>query len=170
MRALPAALIGAIFAVVLAGQADAEVVEDNPEARIEIAERLVSETLTDKLLNDMSGVAWESLQQNLEDANPGIEPEVIDELRKEFMKFQTDLFDRLMAGLPRVYARHFTTDELQQIYDFQTSPVGRKVIEVQPRIMSQFLPQMMRRMQAEMPSLLRRFETIVRKRGYALEL
>ena len=44
-----------------------------------------------------------------------------------------------MALAVRVYARHFTTDEIKQIIAFQTSPLGRKLASETPAIQKELV-------------------------------
>jgi uncharacterized protein len=42
--------------------------------------------------------------------------------------------DRLVDELVPVYEKHFTQDELAELVRFYESPVGRKLVEVQPQL------------------------------------
>jgi hypothetical protein len=84
--------------------------------------------LTDKV--DVYGttitdVAARTLQQILK-LNPGIQQQATDAVTDVVKTYKTQRAT-LMDQVARVYAQHFTTDELQQIVTFYSSPAGQKL-------------------------------------------
>ncbi len=77
------------------------------------------------------------MQKVLETANPG----KAEEVAKVMPRFAQE-FDRRVPGLvdlmARVYALHFTANELSEINAFYDRPVGQKLVKQQPQMIAEF--------------------------------
>ena len=84
--------------------------------------------LTDKVDvygTSISTVAARTLGQILK-LNPGIQQQATDSVT-DVVKSYKGKREQLMDQVARVYAQHFTSDELQHIVDFYSSPAGQKL-------------------------------------------
>ena len=113
---------------------------------IAAAQRLIDETLRGPFVRQMAASGWPSLAQTIRAANPGISDDVLREIETAYLDELEAAMVSLMSEMPQVYARHFTADELNDLLAFQTSPLGRKAMEVQPKIMGEIMPRMMSRL------------------------
>jgi len=70
--------------------------------------------------------------------------------------------EMLEAVIP-IYQRHFTSEEVNAIIAFQTSPVGKKVVSLQPAMMQESLQALTPMQQRAMPDLMKRLNERMRK-------
>lgn len=110
------------------------------------AQRLVDETLRGPFVRQMAASGWPTLAQTIRARNPGISDAVLDEIETAYVDELEEAIVSLMAEMPPVYARYFTADELNELLAFQTSALGRKALQVQPKIMGEVMPRMMQRL------------------------
>jgi hypothetical protein len=141
---------------------------DTQEARIAIAGKLISETITAGLVQNMTETVWPAFEGSLKEKNRDISAEVLTGLKSDLAEMQKNLFAELIVDMPGIYAQHFTVAELEAIYAFQTSDVGRKAVAVQPQIMGQIMPKLMKSIEANMPLLMERFRQRAMEKGLEL--
>ena len=110
------------------------------------AKQLVDETLHGPFVRQMAASGWPTLAQTIRARNPGISDDVLREIETAYVDELERAIVSLMEEMPQVYARYFTADELKELLAFQTSPLGRKALEVQPKIMGEVMPKMMSRL------------------------
>ena len=149
-------------------QDSTQTVEDSQENRVEIAKKLVEDTVTSKLVDNLTASMWAPAEKTLRESNPGVGDEVFEELRKGLAQQTTEMMDELVADMPAVFAQYFTVSELQQIYDFQTSEVGRKALEVQPKIMGALMPKIIKSVQERTPEILKQVREKAAEKGLKL--
>lgn len=109
----------------LAASAPAMAQEISPD-QLALAKKYVD--LTDKVDvygTSVADVAARTLQQILK-LNPGIQQQATDAVTEVVKEYKSQR-GVLMDQVARVYAAHFTTDELQQIVTFYGSPAGQKL-------------------------------------------
>lgn len=70
--------------------------------------------------------------------------------------------EMLEAVIP-IYQRHFTSEEVNAIIAFQTSPVGKKVVSLQPAMMQESLQALTPLQQRAMPDLMKRLNQRMQK-------
>jgi uncharacterized protein len=115
----------ALSLTMLAASAPAFAQEVSPD-QLALARKYVD--LTDKVDlfgTSLADVAGRTLQQVLK-LNPalgGQATQAVTDVVNDYKQHRGDLFDQIA----RVYAQHFTTDELQQLVTFYSSPVGQKL-------------------------------------------
>jgi hypothetical protein len=66
----------------------------------------------------------------------------------------------------KIYARHFTAEELQQVRDFYRTPTGEKFIREQPEVMKESMALGQQWGQAVALELQKRMTEELRKRGH----
>jgi hypothetical protein len=138
-------MIAAIMPLAMLGSCgDAAHIEDSPEARIEMARKVVK-------LEIENG----DLDQRLDRGADLAQAYSLDTLRLELGRELTDqeldrvreimrsvLGEFLTAEawegiLTEVYAKHFTAHEMHTIYDFFNSPAGKKVMQLSGQMMQE---------------------------------
>jgi len=138
-------MIAAIMPLAMLGNCgDAGQIEDSPEARTELAHKIVK-------LEIENG----DLDQRLDQGADLAQAYSLDTLRLELGRELTDqeldrvrevmrsvlgefLTDEVWEGiLSEVYAKHFTANEMQSIYDFFESPAGKKIMQLSGQMMQE---------------------------------
>jgi len=71
--------------------------------------------------------------------------------------------DEMLEAVIPIYQRHFTTDEVNAIIAFQTSPVGKKVVSLQPVMMQESVQALTPLQQRAMPELTKRLNERMQK-------
>ena len=91
--------------------------------------------------------------------------EIVSELvEAEFDKaFASD--GALARGLARVYAKHFTDEEIRGLITFYETPLGRKVTDTLPAIAEESMQVSVKWANASIPSLQKRIEAQLRSEG-----
>ncbi|WP_421792194.1 DUF2059 domain-containing protein [Hyphobacterium sp.] len=124
-------IVAALAMLVVTAAAQAQ---DNRQA---LAEQVVRESGADSMMiqtiQATSPLIIEAFRADVPDLT---QPEgemivgyFIDEIRT--------LMPQFIAEISAIYAQNFTEEELQQLLDFYRSPVGQRLIEVQPQIATQ---------------------------------
>lgn len=139
--------------------------QDDEAAKVALAEKLVSETVTSSFLKEMFDSTWPTLKGQVAAKNPDVSEDILNELRDVLAQQQKELVASLIVDLPKAYAKYFTLEELEKVYEFQTSDVGKKVVSVQPKIMAEFMPRILQSIQGQMPKVLENFQNAVREKG-----
>ena len=141
-----------IGALLFAAPAFAQV-DDTHESRIEIAEKLVEETLSMDLAARLTDSVLAPIIKEIRGRNPGIDPARIAELMSDFERELETMAIVLSREMPSIFADHFTTAELHEIYDFQTSEVGKKMLRLQPDIMGSVMPKIAAELKSKVPGM-----------------
>jgi hypothetical protein len=142
--------------------------DDTPQARLAVAEKLVSQTVTAGMVENMTETLWPSFEASLKQKNPDISPSVLTGLKSDLAEMQKNMFADLIVDMPGIYAQLFTAGELEAIYTFQTSDVGRKAVALQPQIMGQIMPKIMNSIETNMPVIMERLRQRAIEKGYQL--
>ena len=142
---LAAALVA--FAPDVHAQSRPQVGSQNVNAEaLAAAKALVDETLRGAFVRQMAASGWPTVAQTIRARNPGITNDMLSEIEAAYVDELETQIVGLMTEMPEVYARHFSASELKELLAFQTSALGRKAMDVQPRIMGEIMPRMMRRL------------------------
>jgi hypothetical protein len=166
MKSFMAFAAGALMlAMAAAGMARAA---DTEQERLAIAEKLVSETVTAELVKNMTETLWPPLETSLKKKNSDISPTELTGLKSDLAELQKNMFAELIVDMPGIYAQHFTVGELEAIYVFQTSQAGRKVVSLQPQIMGQIMPKLLKSIETNMPVIMERLRQRANEKGYQL--
>jgi uncharacterized protein len=71
--------------------------------------------------------------------------------------------DEMLEAVIPIYQRHFTVDEVNAIIAFQNSPVGKKLVNLQPVMMQESVQAMAPLQQRAMPELMKRLNERMEK-------
>lgn len=121
VQALLALLVG--FALATAASAD-----DPDPAAIVKAKEVMAAAHSDKVADQVITLMEKPLSQLIESANPGRGKEVAELLREHFIPAMRERLPEFSDMAARVYAKHFTVDELTQLVEFYDSPIGKKLV------------------------------------------
>jgi hypothetical protein len=75
--------------------------------------------------------------QALRNANVTLNPQFIDLLQDTVVGVARDNSGDLMQRLVPLYSRHFSDGEIRQLTTFYDSPLGRKLVQVQPQLINE---------------------------------
>jgi hypothetical protein len=165
MKSFMAWMAGLMLVMAAAGMARAA---DTPQDRLAIAEKLIAQTVTAGMVENMTETLWPPLEASLKQKNADISPAVLTGLKSDLAEMQKNLVAELIVDMPGIYAQHFTVGELEAIYAFQTSDVGRKAVALQPRIMGQIMPTLLKSIETNMPVIMERLRQRAIEKGYQL--
>jgi hypothetical protein len=118
--------------------------EPNPSARQRaLVEKLLVAMDTDKMSNSVVDTMYEQIgDQFLKEAQAkGNDPDSIAEAKEMFAAFRehcrkVDFGGLLHESMIRMYSKYFTEAELTDLNTFYSSPTGKKLIEVLPKLMA----------------------------------
>jgi hypothetical protein len=134
MRPLLSASRLAVLAVAVAALSSAAQAQKKPSAaEIETANELVKVTGATALFNPLIAGVVEQAKIVFLQQNPGLS----NDLNEIATKIRTDLaprFSELTEEVGRLYAKHFSEQELKAILTFYKSPVGQKMLKEQPQV------------------------------------
>jgi uncharacterized protein len=109
----------------------------------------------------------ESAKNTFLRTNPGLSKDLNDvaaTLRKEYADKRADIANEIA----RTYAAQFTEKELRDVIAFYKSPVGKKVIEVEPRVLEQSMTRVQSWAERFSEDMMKRFRADMRKKGHNL--
>jgi hypothetical protein len=160
---------GAVAAVILAviglSTAPAHAApEFDPEA-IALAERLIQLTGADKVGIQVITFISNQMSQQLKAANPNKTSEIDDFVKKDFIPALIEKVPEMTEAVTKIYAINFTKADLQQIIDFYSSEIGRKVIAKMPEVMQQGMQLGSAWGQRIKPEIMSRFNERLKKQG-----
>lgn len=116
-------------------------------------------------IKDVDARIWPMLADAIKSANPGVEESVLADLKLRYVALVRDSVERLYPGLVDIYTRYFTADEMKAILAFQSSPVGRKLLDLMPRVMGEMMPILEAHAQKAQPDIMKRFRAELDARG-----
>lgn len=134
MRIVFAALVLLAVAVALAGEAGKAV---NPKAGTEAAGAAKAKERDIRKLMQMTGAANMGLQvadSMIAQFKKGM-PQIPDEFWTEFRN-EINANELTNLVVP-IYAKHFSHDDIKQLIAFYKTPIGKKLIALQPQIMQE---------------------------------
>jgi hypothetical protein len=165
------ALAGAALtaAATIAAQSLGEVAARNAaQAASSDVQRLLEITGSLKLGRQMASMT----AQQVMNAVVGDRPDVPARVREIVTELVDAEFDRAFApdgqltrGLARVYAKHFTDDEIRGLIAFYETPLGRKVTETLPAIAEASMQVSVKWADTAIPGLQKRIEAQLRSEG-----
>lgn len=156
------------FAIIAAFPAGAAEQEPSPEA-LAAARELFAVTF------DRAGVqinaqavehTWPSIENALRGKNPMLEAAALADLRREFERIRLDKMRALMKDAPAIYARYLSEDEMRQVIGFYRTPVGTRLMQVVPSVISEIFAIGLPGMPGVINDTHEEFLRLARARGY----
>src|SRR3954463_733015 len=106
-----------------------------------------------------------SLTQLIQQANPGKESEVAEVMNRFVVPKMKERLPEVISEGAKVYARHFTADEIGQLIEFYNSPLGGKLVREQPLLAQELTGISTAWSQAVAVQAVREYADEFRKRG-----
>jgi hypothetical protein len=106
-----------------------------------------------------------SLTQLIQQANPGKESEVAEVMNRFVVPKMKERLPEVISEGAKVYARHFTADEIAKLIEFYNSPLGGKLVREQPLIAQEMTGISTAWAQAVAVQAVREYADEFRKRG-----
>ena len=141
--------------------------EPSPEALKE-ANKLFDLTFSGAFFENLTAQIWNSVEKDLKQKNPSISDDVLSTFKSELMTIQQEQMVEVLKEAPRIYARHFSAEELKQLYDFQASPIGKKSLKVMPQIMGELMPLILKHAQQAGPRVMQKLQEKIKQKGYKI--
>ena len=155
-------LMAALFAVLICGGAHAQ-----SPAAIAAAKELVSLKGGANMFEPLIPGVIESAKNSLIPTNPQLARplnEVAAQLRKEYEARNADILNEVA----KIYAQHFTEQELKEIVAFYRTPLGKKMITEEPIALDQSLKAAQAWANRFSEEVLGRFRVEMKKKGHNL--
>ena len=126
-----------ILVLSLAGPAAAQTQVPATDGRLartlELIEKSGMTAVIDTLTRQVAG----STAQSLRNANVALKPAFLDLLQETVIGVARDNRAGLIERLAPLYVRHFSDAEIRQLTAFYDSPIGRKLVQVQPQLIDE---------------------------------
>ncbi len=132
------------------------------------AKKLVDHLIGSTFIEQMAKQSWSAIANDIKSKNPTIDAEQLEEFRLVFLEIQKENMDEVLSGTPEIYARYYSKEELDQLYKFQTSPLGRKTLEVTPKIMGEMMPNILRKAQTIAPRIQQMMKERIKNKGFKI--
>jgi len=134
MRALRRASGAAVFAVALIAMSVAAQAQKKPSAAgMATAKELVKVTGATALFTPLIAGVVEQAKIVFLQQNPALSND-LNEIAAQIRDELAPRFSQLTDEVARLYASHFTEQDLKQILAFYKSPVGQKMLKEQPQV------------------------------------
>jgi hypothetical protein len=127
---------------------------------------LQADSFTSSLRSGVTAQTWQLIESELRNRYPKIDAATLAELRQEYERVQTDIIAGMIREAPLTYARYFTAEELRGMINFYKTPLGAKMANLMPRVMSELTAQGWPQSQLMQQQLMQRFDILLRSRGY----
>jgi uncharacterized protein len=165
--AVGAATIGAamLAALVLAGPARAQQ-EPTPGA-VAAAKEMIEMKGAMNLFETLVPGVIETARSTLLRTSPNLSKDLTDvaqALRKEYAGKRADIAEEIA----RTYATQFNEKELREVIAFYKTPVGKKLIEVEPTVLEQSMTRVQSWAERFSDNVMTRFRAEMRKKGHNL--
>jgi hypothetical protein len=122
----------AVLALATSGRAE----EPDPAA-IAKAKEAMAAAHSDKLAVQMLTLMEKPLSDLIESVNPGRGKETADLLREKLFPAMRERLPEFTDLAARIYAKHFTVADLEQLIAFYESPIGQKLVAEQPAMLAE---------------------------------
>jgi len=168
-RATAFVVLGATLALLVhAGPAPAQAPAQEPSpAAVSAAKELIEMKGAMTMFEALVPGVIETAKNAFLRTNPGLSKdlnEVAAALRTEFAGKRTEIADEIA----RTYAAQFTDKELREVIAFYKTPAGKKVIEVEPRVLEQSMTRVQSWAERFSEDMMTRFRADMRKKGHNL--
>ncbi|MEP3475505.1 MAG: DUF2059 domain-containing protein [Hyphomicrobiales bacterium] len=132
------------------------------------AKKLVDHLIGSTFIEQMAKQSWGAIASEVKSKNPNIDAAQLEHFRLAFLDLQKQNMDDILADTPQIYARYYTKEELTQLYEFQTSPLGKKTLEVTPKIMGEMMPVILKKVQTIAPRIQQLMRERIKEKGYKI--
>lgn len=138
-----------------------------PQKRADI-ERLLEMTGSAALGKQMAVQMVTQMTHMLHQARPDIPQRVLDMLPGEIQAVIEDNMDGFRALTIPLYHKYFSGDEIKQMIQFYSSPLGQKSIQVMPALMSESMALGQQWGRSLGPAIEERVKSRIRKEGFTI--
>lgn len=160
-------LAGFLAYAALAASAPAQ--ETTEAERRQVALEIIKLTTTDVIVASTSDAVWGAVGAEIRRLNPEASDELLADLESIFRADMAVFVEQNAALMVDFYADEFTLEELRALDAFYRSEVGQKLLAATPRLMQEFMPQIMRQMQQTLPQVVQRLFEEAERRGLTVE-
>ena len=137
---------------------------DTPEERRAIADAYVEASLEDMDVGRMVRSMWQPLVDQLAAAGTPLRPDQIERIDALYQASMGDELIAIMRSQVDTMVELFTLEELTALYEFYTSPLGRRVMSRLPEVLERQQPQILAMAERTMPVLIPQVIAIVEGR------
>lgn len=161
-------LLFAIISILLNSSTSLIAKEPANAETLAAAKKLVDHLIGSTFIEQMAQQSWGAIAGEIKQKNPGISNENLENLRLVFLELQKENMDDILADTPQIYARYYSKEELTQLYEFQSSPLGKKTLEVTPKIMGEMMPLILKKVQAIGPRIQQLMKQRIKEKGFKI--
>jgi uncharacterized protein len=114
--------------------------EAREKAYIEMAQAQMPREQFDKMMKAARTAMLAQMQAHAQRAGSPVPAEELEKMSKSLDNIIS--YDEVVLWAADIYASHFTVDEINQIRDFYKTPVGEKLVRLQPEMMQETMNKM----------------------------
>ncbi len=167
MQATYRAVRLAAVAIALAVSSPAAHAQQPSPAAMLTAKEIVAVTGATTLFNPLIAGVVEQAKLLFLQQNPGLSKD-LNEITAKMRKDLAPRFDELVNEVTRIYAIHFTEQELKDVLAFYKSPAGKKLVVEQPKIVDASLKFAQNWANALSDEVIAKMRDELKKKGHAL--
>jgi hypothetical protein len=110
------------------------------QAVVEMVEAQMPREQFEQMISATETQMLAQLKAQAEENNSEIGPGEVERLKRAITGLVS--YDEMVGWLADMYSAHFTVDEIHQIRDFYRTPVGQKLVTLQPQLMQENMQKM----------------------------
>jgi hypothetical protein len=138
----------------------------SPEA-IAIARQIIALRGGDQIYDPLFRGIVEKTKFTFMQTNPMLQRDLNEAAAEVHRELQGEV-EALKQDAARLYASHFSEEELKQVLAFYQSPLGRKLTDTEPKILDQSMEQAEKWTERMVENVMARMRAAMRKRGHEL--
>jgi hypothetical protein len=141
-------------AILMMATATPALADDNAK-KAKALDHMITAMEMDKMMDNMYEMVVKSIHANMKRMDPHFNEAKASTYSQIFKEESKDYFTNAITKIKNIMAREYTLKEIEEINSFYDSPVGKKTISLQPKMMAE----MAAYGQKEMPAIMQRTMT-----------
>ncbi|MBO6548254.1 MAG: DUF2059 domain-containing protein [Rhizobiales bacterium] len=133
-----------------------------------LIEILVKSEGLKKTLKVIAREDWKPIAIEIKLKNPKINKVQLEELRAIYEEIQLGPMNPIFTQLPKIYVRYFSKEELIALYEFENSPLGRKLNKVTPKIIAEITPMLASTAASRAPGMYPLIKKRIKEKGFKM--
>ncbi|MCZ4272440.1 DUF2059 domain-containing protein [Maritalea porphyrae] len=133
--------------------------------RQKLAAQVVEQTTTGAMVDQMVDAIWPTLKASIVDRSKNPSEDDLAEMKMEYAKLVEEMIGSVIGDVTEFYAENYTEQELEDLITFYQSELGQKTLTNAPKLMSEIMPNMMQKLQQELPHTMQKFYALAEEKG-----
>jgi hypothetical protein len=125
---------------------------------------IMSQEMIGQASEQMTGAFWPAVENSLKSK---VDAATMSDLRTEFERQLGKFVSENMKDLPPIYTKYFSAQELHELAAFYRTATGAKALKMTPRVMGEYMMEMLPRMQDFQNEVAVSIQNVMKKHGYS---